>query len=146
MIDAARFIGSRWSRHDASPAGKDVSIQDKSYRAEETASTRNLPSLPFWLLTPFLRFIELDKVYELTGFGICLKQSQGPTDYAESAEVSLSIDGAEWGAPVAVFDGAVTRKVVYKRFAAPTRAKFVKVVIIRSEGWPGLNELELYAH
>ncbi|NUQ65098.1 MAG: exo-alpha-sialidase [Pirellulales bacterium] len=89
--------------------------------------------------------IELDKVYELTGFGICLKQSQGPTDYVESAEVYLSKDGAEFGRPVAAFADTATRAVVYRRFPAPLSAKSVKVVVTKSEGWPGLNELELYA-
>ena len=89
--------------------------------------------------------LELDKAYELTGFGICLKQSQGPTDYPESAEVYLSQDGAEWGQPVATFDSAVTKTVLYRLFPAAVSAKFVKVVITKSDGWPGLNELELYA-
>ena len=89
--------------------------------------------------------LELDKTYELTGFGICLKQGQGPTDYAESAEVYLSRDGADWGRPLVTFTDAITRTVVYKHFPAVVRAKFVKVVITKSAGWPGLNELELYA-
>jgi len=53
VIDAARFIGSRWSRHDASPAGKDVSIQDKSYRAEETRLNSKLASFTFLAPGPF---------------------------------------------------------------------------------------------
>jgi hypothetical protein len=89
--------------------------------------------------------LELDKAYVLTGFGICLKQSQCSTDYPESAEVYFSKDGAAWGRPLATFADAVTRTTVYRRFPAPVNAKFVKVVITRSDGWPGLNELELYA-
>jgi sialidase-1 len=89
--------------------------------------------------------LELDKAYELTGFGICLKQGNGPTHYAESAEVYLSEDGAEWGPPVVTFEDTVTKTVVYKLFPTPISAKFVKVVITKSDGWPGLNELEIYA-
>lgn len=89
--------------------------------------------------------IELDKAYELTGLGICLKQGQGARDFAESAEVYLSQDGDQWDQPVATFEDAVTKSVLYKSFPAPVSAKFVKVVITKSDGWPGLNELELYA-
>ena len=75
----------------------------------------------------------------------CLKQGQGATDYAESAEVYLSEDGAEWGRPRVTFQDAVTKTVVYRQFPTAISAKFVKVVVTKSEGWPGLNELELYA-
>jgi len=89
--------------------------------------------------------IELDKAYELTGLGICLKQGQGARDFAESAEVYLSQDGDQWERPLVTFKDAVTKSVLYRSFPAPVSAKFVKVVITRSDGWPGLNELELYA-
>ncbi len=94
---------------------------------------------------PATYILELDKVYELTGFGICLKQSDGGRDFAESAEVYLSQDGVDWGQPVAVFQDTVTKKIIYRHFPTPKGAKFVKVVITKSDGWPGLNELELYA-
>ncbi len=90
--------------------------------------------------------LELDQTYELTGIGVCLKQSQGANDYPESAEVYLSTDGDEWSRPVVTYENEVTRKVLYTHFHTPLSAKFVKVVITRSTGWPGLNELELYAH
>jgi hypothetical protein len=94
---------------------------------------------------PATYLLELDQAYELTGLGICLKQSQGASDYPESAEVYLSADGAEWGRPVATYEKEVTRKIVYTHFPTARSAKFVKVVITQSAGWPGLNELELYA-
>ena len=89
--------------------------------------------------------LELDRICELTGLGICLKQSQGTADYPESAEVCLSIDGVEWGQPVAVYENEVTRTIIYKHFPTALHAKFVRVVVTKSAGWPGLNELELFA-
>ena len=89
--------------------------------------------------------MKLDQAYELTGLGVCLKQSGNGKDYPESAEVYLSSDGKNWGDPVAVYTDAVTRTVRYSHFKAPVAAQFVKVVITKAEGWPSLNEIELYA-
>jgi len=89
--------------------------------------------------------LRLDQSHQLTGLGICLKQSNSGKDFPESAEVYLSADGEDWGAAVVTYADAVTRTVQYAHFAAPVAARFVKVVITKSEGWPSLNELELYA-
>jgi len=89
--------------------------------------------------------LELDQVYELTGLGICLKQSQGTANYPESAEVYLSTDGAEWGQPVVTYGNRVTKTIIYTHFPTELPAKFVRVIVTKSAGWPGLNELELCA-
>ena len=89
--------------------------------------------------------LELDQVYELTGLGVCLKQSQGTADYPESAEVLLSADGTEWGQPVATYEDEVTKTIIYTHFPTALPARFVRVIVTKSAGWPGLNELELFA-
>jgi endo-alpha-N-acetylgalactosaminidase len=89
--------------------------------------------------------LALDQSNELTGLGICLKQSSGGKDYPESAEVYLSSDGQNWGNPVVGYKDAVTRSVRYSHFASPISARFVKVIITKAAGWPSLNEVELYA-
>jgi hypothetical protein len=89
--------------------------------------------------------LQLDRSYKLTGLGICLKQSTGGKDFPESAEVSLSSDGENWGSPVASYTDAVTNSIRYSHFADPVAAQFVKVVITEAVGWPSLNEIELYA-
>jgi hypothetical protein len=89
--------------------------------------------------------LRLDQSYELTGLGICLKQSGDGIEYPESAEIYLSADGKNWGNPVVEYTDAVTNTVTYSHFAAPTAARFVKVIITKSVGWPSLNEIELFA-
>ena len=86
----------------------------------------------------------LDRSYDLTGLGICLKQSNLGRDYPESAEVYLSSDGENWGDPVVVYTDAVTRTVRYSHFAAPVAARFAKVIVTKAAGWPSLNEIKLY--
>ena len=88
--------------------------------------------------------IELDKVYRLTGIGICLKASLAGRDYMESADVLLSTDGRTWGKPVVSLRDAATRRLRHFAFGAPASAKFVKVAIHAAEGWPSLNEIEVY--
>ncbi len=88
--------------------------------------------------------LQLDKLYDLTGLGICLKQSSQGNDYPESADIYLSSDGEKWGKPVVSYRDAVTRTVEYVHFPTPITAKFVRVVITKAAGWPSLNELELY--
>jgi len=89
--------------------------------------------------------LALDQSYELTGLGICLKQSNAGKDYPESAEVYLSLDGQNWDNPVVRYTDAAAQSVRYSHFATPIAAQFVKVIITKAEGWPSLNEIELYA-
>jgi len=87
----------------------------------------------------------LDRSYLLTGLGICLKQSSDGTDYPETAEVYLSSDGENWGKAVVTYTDAVTKTIRYSHLPAPVAARFVKVIVTKSAGWPSLNEIELYA-
>jgi hypothetical protein len=95
--------------------------------------------------TPATYQLELDQPYRITAIGLCLKPSWRGADYAESAEVFLSADGTGWGLPVAVLDEAVTNTVRNSPVLPPRPARFVKVVITRASGWPGLSELRLFA-
>ena len=88
--------------------------------------------------------LKLDKSYEFTGLGLCLKQSSDGKDYPESAEVYLSSDGEHWGDPVVAYTDAVTKTVRYSHFTAPVTAQFFQVRITKAAGWPSLNEIELY--
>ncbi len=82
--------------------------------------------------------------HELTGLGICLKTTKGATQWPESADVYVSLDGEDWGKPVASFVDLATARVEYTVFDTPVKARFVKVHITKASGWPSLNELELY--
>lgn len=95
--------------------------------------------------TPATYTLALDRCYDLTGLGICLKQANNARDWPESAEVYLSSDGERWGDPAVVYTDAATRSVKYTRFESPIAAQFVRVVITEAAGWPSLNEIELYA-
>ena len=81
---------------------------------------------------------------ELTGLGICLKTSREASRWPQSADVYVSVDGETWGDPAASYTDVASTAIEYTRFARPTKARFVKVHITKSTGWPSLNELELY--
>lgn len=89
--------------------------------------------------------LALDRSYELTGLGICLKQSSRGKDYAESVEIYLASDGENWGDPVVAHTDAVIKTVRYSHFVTPVAARFARIIITKAEGWPSLNEIELYA-
>ncbi|PYI54037.1 exo-alpha-sialidase [Paenibacillus flagellatus] len=77
---------------------------------------------------------------QLAAIGVNLKPG-----YAEDAVVSVSSDGVTW-TPVATYTDTVHPEgaVDLIRFPAPVTALSVKVDIADAEGWPLLNELELY--
>ncbi|MBO9610957.1 MAG: discoidin domain-containing protein, partial [Paenibacillaceae bacterium] len=83
--------------------------------------------------------VTLDKNYVVKGLGILLKNG-----YAESADVYFSTDGVNWGSPVKSYVNAVHTGVDTTIFADARIARYVKVVVSASSGWPGLNELQLY--
>jgi hypothetical protein len=89
--------------------------------------------------------LELDKEYSLATLGLCLKAGWNGADYAESAQVFLSTNGADWGEPVVTIEDAKTNEVRYFAVSPARPARFVKVVITKADGWPGLNELQLFA-
>lgn len=84
--------------------------------------------------------VDLGSVRSLVGLGINLKPG-----YAENAVVSLSADGVNW-TQAASYTATVHRDGALDvvRFATPQPARYAKAVISDSEGWPLLNELELY--
>ena len=88
--------------------------------------------------------IELDQAYTLTGVGLCLKTSEPGHEFKETADVLLSQDGTEWGAPLVTLKDAATTGIRYFHFRAPVSARFVKVDIKAADGWPSLNEIEVY--
>ncbi|MFD0872279.1 MULTISPECIES: exo-alpha-sialidase [Paenibacillus] len=100
------------------------------------SATRNSPTPP-----PAYYTVELDTVRELSAIGVNLK----PREYAEDAIVSLSVDGTTW-TPVISYTGARhnSDSMEIHHFDTVQAAKYVKVEITRSEGWPQLNELRLY--
>jgi len=89
--------------------------------------------------------LELDRAYRIATIGLCLKPSWNGADFAESAQVFLSVDGADWGEPVATLADAVTNTARNVAVSPPRLARFVRVVITQAAGWPGLNELQLFA-
>jgi sialidase-1 len=89
--------------------------------------------------------LELDQEYTLATLGICLKAPLGTTEHPESAQIFLSSNGTDWGEPAVTLDDAATSVVWNRAISPPRPARFVKVVISKSTGWAGLNELLLYA-
>lgn len=100
------------------------------------SATRNSTAPPAAYYT-----VELDSVRELSAIGINLK----PREYAEDAIVSLSVDGTTW-TPVITYTGARhnSDSLDIHHFATARQARYVKVEITSSEGWPMLNELRLF--
>jgi len=88
--------------------------------------------------------IELDNIYRITGVGLCLKTAQPTRYFKESADVLLSADGATWGQPVLSLKDEAMPRVRYFTFDESQAAKCVKVVIHKAEGWPSLNEMEVF--
>jgi len=95
--------------------------------------------------TPATYQLELDREYGIATIGLCLKSTWGGADFAESAQVFLSTNGTDWGEPVVQVANAVTNKIKNFAVAPPLPARFVKVVVTKADGWPGLNELQLFA-
>jgi hypothetical protein len=89
--------------------------------------------------------ITLDRVYDISTLGICLKPSYGGVSYEESADIYFSIDGVNWGNPVKSYVNESQNEVKYTNFTTPISTKYVKVIVTESQGWPVLNEIELYA-
>ncbi|HHW31217.1 MAG TPA: hypothetical protein GXX20_06020 [Clostridiaceae bacterium] len=89
--------------------------------------------------------INLDRVYDITTLGICLKPSYAGSSYKESADIYFSTDGVNWGDPVKSYVNESQDEVKYTNFTTPIPAKHVKVVVTQSQGWPVLNEIELYS-
>ncbi len=83
--------------------------------------------------------IALDQTYGIETLGICLKPG-----YAESAEIYFSLDGSSWGSPVKSYTSIILDSVDYTVFDPPLDATQVRVVVTAADGWPGLNEIELY--
>jgi hypothetical protein len=84
--------------------------------------------------------VDLGSVRSLVGLGINLKPG-----YAEDAAVLLSADGVSW-TQAAAYTAAVHQDGALDvvRFASPQAARYAKVIISESEGWPLLTELVLY--
>ena len=89
--------------------------------------------------------IELDRPYTMTGLGICLKTSEPGREFKETADVFVSQDGTEWGESVVTLEDAATTGVRHFRFDQPLSARFLRVDIRAADGWPSLNEIEIYA-
>lgn len=83
--------------------------------------------------------LALDRAYQIRSIGVLLK-----VGYPESAEVSFSLDGVTWDPPAVSFVEETQTHVAYTTFDAPIAARYVRLRITAS-GWPGLNELELFA-
>ncbi|WP_010267889.1 exo-alpha-sialidase [Paenibacillus senegalensis] len=100
------------------------------------SATRNSNTPP-----PAYYMVELDNVRQLAGVGVNLK----PRDYAQDATVSVSLDGISW-TPVITYTGARhnSERLDINHFGTAVEARYVKVEITASEGWPVLNELRLY--
>jgi len=108
---------------------------DTSYRQAAWKATQKQPAY---------YTIELDQAYRVTGVGLCLKTSQPGHEFKETADVLLSIDGDAWGEPVLSLKNAAMPRLRHFTFDEPKAATFVKVVIHRADGWPSLNEIEVF--
>lgn len=99
------------------------------------AATRNTTVGP-----PAYYQVDLGSVRSISGIGITLKPG-----YAQDAAVQVSTDGVTWLQAVAYTDAVHVGGVLdMNSFSSPLLARFVKVVIMKSQGWPLLAELELY--
>lgn len=91
-------------------------------------------------VTPSYYSLALDTIYEMMMVGICLKPG-----YQESADIYLSTNGVDWGAPILSYTNAQQSAVNYTAFASNMPAQYVKVVVTGADGWPMLNEIKLFA-
>ncbi|PYI56193.1 exo-alpha-sialidase [Paenibacillus flagellatus] len=84
--------------------------------------------------------IDLGAPRTLSAIGVNLKPG-----YEQDAVVYTSLDGTNW-LPVKVYNKAKPLEGLmdYRQPGTPREAKYVKVEITKSEGWPLLSELELY--
>lgn len=82
--------------------------------------------------------LALDRPYRIRTIGVLLK-----VGYAETAEVYVSADGVDWGAPVTQYVDAIHTAVDYTTL--DVTAQYVKVRFPNPGKWQGLNEIELFA-
>lgn len=83
--------------------------------------------------------IDLGKVYNITSLGIALQYGR-----AESASISFSQDGVNWGQPVKTYTNAVHHAIDYTDFAVPISARYVEVVVSSGQTLTSLGEIEIY--
>lgn len=83
--------------------------------------------------------IDLGRVYGISSIGVALQYGE-----EETASISFSQDGTNWGSPVKTYGNAVHHAIDYTDFTVPISARYVEIVVSSAQTLTSLGEIEIY--
>ena len=132
-----------------------VSVDSQQGGNEATKAFDNNPST-FWHTPwganepqcPHTIVINMNKIYEVTAFTYTARTDGNENGMVKAYEVYLSLDGKEWGSPVAKGEFKKTSAMQIAKLATPTAGRYIKFVAkseVNNKAWTSASEIGIQA-
>lgn len=132
-----------------------VSVDSQHSGNEATKAFDNNPST-FWHTSwgsnepqcPHTIIINMNKIYEVTAFTYTARNDGNENGMVKAYEVYLSLDGKEWGKPVAKGEFKKTSAMQIAKLATPTAGRYIKFVAkseVNNNAWTSASEIGIQA-
>lgn len=132
-----------------------VSVDSQQGGNEATKAFDNNPST-FWHTSwgsnepecPHTIIINMNKIYEVTAFTYTARTDGNENGMVKAYEVYLSLDGKEWGNPVAKGEFKKTSAMQIAKLATPTAGRYIKFVAkseVNNKAWTSAAEIGIQA-